>query len=119
MSSHAQLLIDHTIVNIWEKLPEDAQIPEQVESEMLQAVVERLKAFKSNPQAFRPRTPIDKDALKQRFAKAYAPWSDEETQRLSERYRSGASVATLTAEFERSRGAIVRRLERLGLIDPR
>ena len=119
MSTDAQLLIDHTIANIWDHLPEGAQVPEHVESEMLETVVARLKAFRTNPQAFRPRTPIDKNALKQRFAKAYAAWTDEETHRLSERYRSGASVTTLMGEFERSRGAIVRRLERLRLIDLR
>ena len=119
MSSDLHLLIDHTIANVWERLPEDVQSAEHVESAVLQTVLARLSAFKANPQAFRPRAPIDKDAIKRRHAKAYASWTDEETQRLSERYRTGASVTTLTGEFERSRGAIVRRLERLGLIDPR
>lgn len=119
MSSDAQLFIDHTIANIWDELPKDAQSADQVESAVLQTVLARLTAFKANPQAFRLRAPIDKDAIKKRHAKAYAPWTDEETARLSERYSNGASIATLTGEFERSRGAIVRRLERLGLIDPR
>lgn len=119
MSTDAQLFIDHAITNVWDQLPEDSQSADKVESAVLETVHARLTAFKSNPQAFRPRTPIDKDAIKKRHAKAYAPWTDEETARLSERYSNGASIATLTGEFERSRGAIVRRLERLGLIDPR
>ena len=119
MSIETELLIDHTIAGIWDALPQESRTSLDVENELLQNVIGRLEAFKLNPQAFRPQTPIDKDAIKRRFAKAYASWSDEETSRLADRYRGGASIVTLTAEFERSRGAITRRLERLGLIDRR
>ncbi len=92
---------------------------ESVEQHVLQHVRGRLAAFKENPKAFRPAVRVDKSEIKRRFAKAYAPWNDDETSRLGDRYREGASVATLIKEFERSRGAIVRRLERLGLLEPR
>lgn len=119
MAIETQLLIDNTIASVWDALPADAQTPESVENHVLQHVRGRLAAFKENPKAFRPSASVDKSEIKRRFAKAYAPWSDEETSRLGDRYRAGASVATLVQEFERSRGAVVRRLERLGLIEPR
>jgi hypothetical protein len=43
-------------------------------------------------------------------------WSEEDDDRLTERFRAGVSTRELMAEFGRSRGGIVSRLEHLGLI---
>lgn len=47
-------------------------------------------------------------------AKAGAPWSDEEDQRLGEEFDQGLSLAELMKAHQRSRGAISARLARLG-----
>jgi hypothetical protein len=43
-------------------------------------------------------------------------WSTEDDERLTTRYRSGATAKELMEEFGRSRGGITARLEHLGLI---
>jgi hypothetical protein len=45
-------------------------------------------------------------------------WSAEDDERLAARHRAGAGLKDLMEEFGRSRGGIVARLERLGLVTP-
>jgi hypothetical protein len=45
-------------------------------------------------------------------------WSAEDDERLTARHRAGASMKDLMEEFGRSRGGIIARLERLGLVTP-
>ena len=53
--------------------------------------------------------------IKQAHPKAYQPWTSEEDVRLTERFRSGASVEQLAREFQRQPGAIRSRLAKLNL----
>jgi hypothetical protein len=55
----------------------------------------------------------DLGELRQRHARAYTPWSQEEDERLRQRHGQGASLATLAAEFQRQPGAIRSRLTKL------
>jgi hypothetical protein len=54
--------------------------------------------------------------IRRAHPKAYLPWSAEEDARLSERFRSGASIKELAREFQRQPSAIRSRLPKLGLI---
>ncbi len=57
------------------------------------------------------------DAIRREYPNAYAPWTDEEIARLQRFYHSATSLAELSEHFGRQPGAIVSRLNRLGL-DP-
>ena len=56
------------------------------------------------------------DKQKQMYAKAYAPWTEEDDNRLKQLYAEGRSVAELMEIFERNRGAIRSRLKKVGLL---
>lgn len=56
------------------------------------------------------------DKQKQMYAKAYAPWTEEDDNRLKQLYVEGRSVAELMKIFERNRGAIRSRLKKVGLL---
>jgi len=56
------------------------------------------------------------DKQKQTYAKAYAPWTEEDDNRLKQLYAEGRSVAELMEIFERNRGAIRSRLKKVGLL---
>jgi hypothetical protein len=67
-------------------------------------------AIAALPKSSRPKTPS-------RSGRAGEPWSDQEDQRLREAFGGGMSVADLASSHERTRGAIVARLVRLGLVE--
>ncbi len=58
------------------------------------------------------------DKMRQKHPNAYRPWSADDDARLTELFRSSATVSTLVKEFGRQRGAINARLIRLGLVEP-
>jgi hypothetical protein len=53
--------------------------------------------------------------IRRAHPKAYQPWTSEEDTRLSERFRSGASINDLAREFQRQPSAIRSRLAKLNL----
>jgi hypothetical protein len=63
-----------------------------------------------------PAAPGPATAPAKRHRNQGVRWSTEDDERLTERFRAGASTKELMAEFGRSRGGIVSRLEHLGLI---
>ncbi len=58
------------------------------------------------------------EKMREKYPKAYKPWSKEDDARLTELFRNSASVSALVKEFGRQRGAINSRLIRLGLVEP-
>lgn len=54
------------------------------------------------------------DKQKQFYASAYAPWTEEDDNRLKRLYVGGKSVDELMEIFGRNRGAIKSRLKKLG-----
>jgi hypothetical protein len=56
--------------------------------------------------------------IKQAHPKAYQPWTSEEDVRLTERFRSAASLEELAREFQRQPSAIRSRLAKLSLGTP-
>jgi len=57
------------------------------------------------------------DAIRQQRPRAYQPWSEEEEQRLLERWDAGEPVVVIAQALERGSGAVRSRLIRLGRID--
>src|SRR5690349_5763721 len=62
-----------------------------------------------------PTVPVDRP---KRHRNQGIRWSDADDERLTARYRAGATPRQLMDEFGRSRGGITARLEHLGLITP-
>jgi ATP-dependent DNA helicase PIF1 len=58
------------------------------------------------------------EKMRQKHPNAYKPWSKDDDARLTELFRSEATVSTLVKKFGRQRGAINSRLIRLGLVEP-
>ena len=56
------------------------------------------------------------DAIRQQLPRAYQPWSEDEEQRLLERWDAGESIALIAQALERGAGAVRSRLIRLGRI---
>ena len=59
--------------------------------------------------------PTYMEQQKQLHAKAYAPWTDEDDNLLSQYYKEGKSVKELMEIFARNSGAIKSRIRKLGL----
>lgn len=55
------------------------------------------------------------DRQKQLYEKAYAPWTNEDDEKLLRLYQAGATIADLSAVFKRNNGAIRSRLRKIGL----
>lgn len=79
----------------------DLPFPESVATESL---------VRKNPDA-----PTYMEQQKQLHAKAYAPWTDEDDNLLSQYYKEGKSVKELMGIFARNSGAIRSRIRKLGL----
>jgi len=58
----------------------------------------------------------DVETVRQSYAHAYMPWSEEEERLLCVRFKSGARIPQLVKEFQRQPGGIVSRLKKLGLL---
>lgn len=65
------------------------------------------------PQKNDDKTISCKDKQKQIYAKAYAPWTEEDDNSLKQLYAEGKSIPELMGIFERNRGAIRSRLKKL------
>lgn len=63
------------------------------------------------------KTPKRSQATNSKPARANQPWSPEEGERLTNRFKSGASISQIALEFERTYGAIRSRLKKLGLVE--
>ena len=50
--------------------------------------------------------------------KAFMKWNPEEEEKLEKEFKKGVDVEALTKAFGRSSGALLARLERMGLIEP-
>ncbi len=50
--------------------------------------------------------------------KAFMKWNPEEEEKLEKEFKKGVDIEALTKTFERSSGALLARLERMGLIEP-
>lgn len=46
------------------------------------------------------------------------PWTEEDEAALMQMFDTGSTIAEISAQFQRTNGAIVRRLERLGRLRP-
>lgn len=57
------------------------------------------------------------ETIRAKNPNAYKRWSDEEDNRLREKFNEGASVKKLMKDFGRQKGGIVARLVKLGLIE--
>jgi predicted Holliday junction resolvase-like endonuclease len=53
--------------------------------------------------------------IRKKHLRAYDPWSKEEDERLSKRYKDGLTINQLASEFQRQTGGIRSRLKKLGL----
>ena len=54
--------------------------------------------------------------IRKKHLRAYEPWSKEEDERLSKRYKDGLTINQLASEFQRQTGGIRSRLKKLGLL---
>ncbi len=52
------------------------------------------------------------------FPRAFMKWEPEEEEKLEKQFKSGVDIETIAKTFERSSGALLARLERMGLIQP-
>ncbi|MCK5035773.1 MAG: hypothetical protein KAS73_07775, partial [Candidatus Sabulitectum sp.] len=52
------------------------------------------------------------------FPRAFMKWETEEEEKLEKQFKEGIDVETMAKTFERSSGALLARLERMGLIQP-
>jgi len=57
------------------------------------------------------------EEIRKKFPKAYMPWTKEEDEKLCEFFQKNIPIKDIAKEFERKRGAITARLEKLGLIE--
>ncbi|GIJ30504.1 hypothetical protein Vqi01_56660 [Micromonospora qiuiae] len=87
--------------------PEDLAVA----ADVLQAVLSGLASIYGTPGDGRAYTVAQK---RLRHPNAYARWTEEEENRLRERFRAGATVTQLSKEFGRVEGGIRSRLVRLG-----
>lgn len=56
------------------------------------------------------------EKIRREYPKAYAKWTEEEDARLRKEHTQGKSINELMDGFQRGRGAIRSRLEKLGLL---
>jgi hypothetical protein len=54
--------------------------------------------------------------IREKSPSAYRPWSDELDEELETMFDAGKTYQEMSVEFERSKGAIISRLKKLGLI---
>lgn len=54
--------------------------------------------------------------IQKTYSRAYAPWTNDEDERLKQRYKQGATINDLVNEFQRKPGGIRSRLKKLGLL---
>ncbi len=52
------------------------------------------------------------------FPRAFMKWEPEEEERLEKQFKKGTDIETMAKAFDRSSGALLARLERMGLIQP-
>jgi hypothetical protein len=57
------------------------------------------------------------ERARQQHPNAYRPWTPADEGRLAQRYRGGATIKDLCAEFGRQPGGIRARLSKLGICD--
>ncbi|MEK9152807.1 MAG: PIF1 family DEAD/DEAH box helicase [Patescibacteria group bacterium] len=55
-------------------------------------------------------------AIRADFPKAYARWSEQEEQQLTDLFREGTPIKEIARQLERKRGGITSRLKKLGLL---
>jgi len=54
--------------------------------------------------------------IQKTHSRAYAPWTNDEDERLKQRYKQGATINDLVNEFQRKPSGIRSRLKKLGLL---
>lgn len=59
--------------------------------------------------------PFDLATIRERYPRAYEPWTPEEDEELAELYSQGMARRELAMQFERQPGAISSRVRKLGL----
>ncbi|MCK5842980.1 MAG: DUF3276 family protein [Candidatus Sabulitectum sp.] len=52
------------------------------------------------------------------FPRAFMKWETKEEEKLEKQFKEGIDMETMAKAFERSSGALLARLERMGLIQP-
>lgn len=57
------------------------------------------------------------EKVKANYSVAYAPWTDDEINRLRDEYKSGMTVSQMSEIHERTKGAIRVRLKKEGLTE--
>lgn len=86
--------------------------------------IELISAYLEAPKqavSVQPEIPEDSlsmsymDRQKQLYEKAYAPWTNEDDEKLLRLYQAGVTIADLSAVFKRNNGAIRSRLRKIGL----
>lgn len=86
--------------------------------------IELISAYLEAPKqavSVQPEIPGDSlsmshmDRQKQLYEKAYAPWTNEDDEKLLRLYQAGVTIADLSAVFKRNNGAIRSRLRKIGL----
>jgi hypothetical protein len=135
---------DATLANIAERKPQSSEellaVPGMGQAKMqrygAQIFAELRAHFTEHPDE--ARTPSDGDAIedasppefmtrkfsehqlkvRERHARAYERWSDEEDARVVELHEGGASIEAIAKDLERQPNAIAIRMERLELISP-
>jgi predicted Holliday junction resolvase-like endonuclease len=104
-------------------------------SEFQQSIARAIKAGRVRFEVVRPDTPeqnlnsqnqllqqnspqktYDIADIRKKHLRAYEPWSKEEDERLSKRYKDGLTINQLASEFQRQTGGIRSRLKKLGLL---
>ncbi|MFS8822654.1 Holliday junction resolvase-like protein [Synechococcus sp. W60.2] len=53
--------------------------------------------------------------IQKTYSRAYAPWTNDEDERLKQRYKQGATINDLVNEFQRKPGGIRSRLKKTGI----
>lgn len=91
--------------------PEDLAVA----ADVLQSILHGLASIYGTPGDGRAYTVAQK---RLRHPNAYARWTEEEEERLRERFRAGATISQLSKDFGRVEGGIRSRLVRLGELPP-
>ncbi len=90
-------VFDDSIKQFHEKVSEACDILEKLTDEKREKEI--TEARKTNP-------------------KAFMKWNPEEEEKLEKEFKKGVDIEALTKAFGRSSGALLARLERMGLIEP-
>lgn len=85
--------------------------------DIFEAAKEALDVISSRVDISKENSPIDE--IRKKHPRAYEKWNDEEDQRLTKLFQSGAGTKEIAYILQRQPGAITSRLSKLGLIEER